>query len=209
MMVIDRVVYNFAKVMSVLFHPLLLPTYTFLFISGTGIHLSTRETKVRLTLALLVFITTFLIPMMVVMVLKTLGIVRTLEMPGRSERTLPLLLSGVVYYLSYRFFLRYNLPVEYSLVLLGATAMILIAMFVNLRWKISIHMMGIGGVTGILHGMAQYIPNQVFVSLVIVIAIAGLLGFSRMVAGSHKPGEIYTGFLTGYLLFVILFLAVR
>lgn len=207
-MTVRLVAYNFGKGLSVLLHPLLMPTYVYLIISGLSIHPATRIVQVRLSLILLFLITTFLIPLMVVLMIKTLGLIRSLEMHGRSERTLPLLLTAIIYYFSFRYIQRFGLPAEYSLVLLGATSMILVAMFVNLRWKISLHMMGIGGVAGILHGMAGHFPHGVFTATVVVIALAGMLGASRLFTGTHKPGEVYAGFISGYLLFLILFTTV-
>jgi hypothetical protein len=201
--------YNFSRGLSVLLHPLLMPTYVYLMISSFSMHPATRIAQVRLSLTLLFLITTFLIPLMVVLILKTVGLIRSLEMHGRSERTLPLLLTAIIYYFSFRYIQRFGLPAEYSLMLLGATSMILMAMFLNLRWKISLHMMGIGGVAGILHGMAGHFPDVVFISTVAVIAMAGLLGSSRLFAGSHKPAEIYSGFISGYLLFLILFTTIH
>jgi hypothetical protein len=195
----------FARGIALVFHPLLLPTYAFLFFSGFAGYPSIRIASVRLTLGFLFFTATFLIPALMVLSLKTLGAISSVHIPKREERTLPFLITAVIYYFVYRYFQKYGLPAEYSLMLLASTAMTLMAMFINLKWKISIHMMGIGGLTGMLHGLSNHFMNQLFIPTVIVIGIAGLLGFSRLYTESHKPAEVYTGYVLGYFLFFLLF----
>ncbi|MFO7721693.1 MAG: hypothetical protein R6V49_00575, partial [Bacteroidales bacterium] len=179
-----------------------------LYISGIHYPGATKLASARLLLALLVFIATFLIPSVMVWMMKSTGFVSSFQMPQRRERTLPFLLTAILYYVAYQYFGRYNLPAEYSLLLLGATAMILVAMFINLKWKISIHMMGIGGAIGVLHGMAVYFPHSFLVPVAVGFALAGLLGTARLTSGSHRPAEVYVGFLVGYFLFLVLFSSV-
>jgi hypothetical protein len=200
-----RLSQQFFMGLSVVLHPLLMPAYLYIFLTGIQYPGATRVASVRFLLILLVFIATFLIPAVVVWMMKSTGLVSSLQMHNRKERTLPFLVTAVLYYLSFRYFSRYGLPTEYSLVLLGSTAMILMAMVINVKWKISIHMMGIGGALGVLHGMAAYYPYPFLMPVSIGFALAGLLGTARLVSGSHKPQEVYTGFLAGYLLFLILF----
>lgn len=195
----------FTRGISVLFHPLLLPSWTFLFLSGLDSYQAIRLAPARLSLFVVIFITTFLIPGIVMFMLKTTGIIGSLHMHERRERTLPFLLTAIIYYLSYRYFLRFGLPGIYSLMMLSATAMIIVAMIINLKWKISIHMMGVGGVCGMLHAISPQFPHVMFIPVVIVTAAAGIIGFSRLHSGSHNPPQIYTGFLVGYFLFFILF----
>jgi hypothetical protein len=204
----QRLLQHFSLWLSVLLHPLLMPTYLFLFISGIHYPGATGVASVRFLLALLVFIATFLIPSILVWMMKNTGYVSSFQMHQRKERTLPFLVTAILYYVSYRYFSRYNLPTEYSLLLLGATAMILVAMFINLKWKISIHMMGIGGATGVMHGMAVYLPHPFLIPIAVAIGLAGLLGTARLINGSHRPAEVYTGFLIGYFLFLMLFTTV-
>ena len=191
--------------LSYLLHPLLMPVYGFLFLSSLDYHGATRIAGLRYSLLLLIGITTFGIPVMLVSVMKTLGFIKSLHMFERKERTVPFLLTALVYYFAYRFFRRTGIPIELQMMILGATAMILIAMLVNLKFKISIHMMGVGGMTGMLHGLAFWFPHQFFIPIVVIVGFAGLLGCARLILGSHRQSEIYSGYLVGYILFYVLF----
>jgi len=195
----------FAKGLSYLMHPLVLPVSSFLFLSTLPGYQSVQVAPFREMLLLLVFLFTFMVPVLLMGILRSAGRVRSFQMEERGERTLPYLVTGIAYYLAYRYFLRMGLPSVYPLVLLSATAMILLALIVNLRWKVSIHMMGVGGALGMLHGLAGRFPGEMFAPTVVLIALAGMLAFSRLYLGSHRPEEVYGGFLGGYMLFLVTF----
>jgi membrane-associated phospholipid phosphatase len=195
----------FSRVVAVMFHPMLLPSLAFLLLTGLDSYLSLRISPVRLQLFFLLLAMTFLVPAMVMVLLKHARFISSFQLEDRKERTLPLVITAIIYYLTFRFFQRSGMPWIYSLMLLSATAMILSAMFINLKWKISLHMLGVGGVFGMFHGLAPLFPHQLFIPSVVVAGLAGLIGFSRLYLKSHKPIEIYTGFIVGYLIFLILF----
>lgn len=201
----NRMLSLVSRGVSVVFHPMLLPSLAFLFLSGLESFQALRIAQVRVQLFWLMFAMTFMAPAMVMVLLQKSGLITSLLLEERKERTLPLVLTAIIYYLTFRFFQRSGLPWIYSLMLLSATAMILSAMFVNLKWKISLHMLGIGGVFGMFHGLAPLFPHQLFLPSVVVIALAGVIGFSRLYLRSHKPMEIYAGFIIGYLIFLVLF----
>ncbi len=204
-MFIQKITHWFTRGISVIFHPLLLPSWTFLYLSGLASYQAMRIAPARRSFFLLIFISTFLIPGVMMFMLKTMRVIESLHMDDRKERTLPFLLTAFIYYFSYRYFQRLALPDIYLLMMLSATAMIITAMIINLKWKISIHMMGIGGVCGMFHALSPHYPHVMFIPVVIVTAVAGIIAFSRLHSGSHRPSEVYVGFITGYLLFFILF----
>jgi len=82
----------------------------------------------------------------------------------------------------------------------------LLLLLINFEFKISAHMAGIGGVTGLLTGIGIRMNIDMTFLIIIAIAIAGLIGFARLKQNAHKPPEVYLGFLTGVAVFVILIL---
>jgi membrane-associated phospholipid phosphatase len=69
-------------------------------------------------------------------------------------------------------------------------------------------MLGIGGMTGLLMGLSLNLNIDLTWFVIAAIILAGFLGFARIQSNSHKPSEIYSGFLVGgvvlFLLFVFL-----
>lgn len=84
--------------------------------------------------------------------------------------------------------------------------LIALVTLINFKWKISIHMIGIGGLTGVFIGLAINLSLNLTVMIGAFIALAGLVGFARLQLNAHKPSEIYAGYLIGVFIMSGLFL---
>ena len=84
------------------------------------------------------------------------------------------------------------------MLLLGAAASVVLAILINLKWKVSIHMIGIGGIVGMFFGMSSFLLIDLRFPILISLLVAGLIGTARMAMGSHKPPQLYVGFLIGF-----------
>jgi len=194
--------------LSVVLHPLLMPLYLYFFMTSRWYPFSVFAVQSWWVLPLILLILTFCIPLIMVAMLKTMGLITSLHLENRSERTVPFLVTAIAHYFASRMVQRFGVPSEYTLMLLGSSGMILLAMAINFRWKISIHMMGIGGVAGILLGLSRYAPAHFFYPVMVVFVLSGLVGVSRIGTGSHRPAEVYAGFLVGFTWFLVLFTAI-
>jgi hypothetical protein len=92
-----------------------------------------------------------------------------------------------------------RLPRVFFILTLGAAAAIAISVIINMKWKISIHMVGIGGLVGTFFGLSAFLLVDLRMTIIFFILIAGLLGAARLKLGAHKPSQIYVGFLAGFL----------
>ncbi|MFL2573264.1 MAG: hypothetical protein ACJ0P8_02345 [Flavobacteriales bacterium] len=62
---------------------------------------------------------------------------------------------------------------------LGAIYVVLISLLITKKWKISLHMLAIGGTTGVFI-MLEFLFGQNLMLLLITILISGILGYSRL-----------------------------
>jgi hypothetical protein len=92
-----------------------------------------------------------------------------------------------------------TLPKVFYLMLLGAITAVVIVVLVNLKWKISIHMVGIGGITGMLFGLSGLLILDLRIPIIISFLVAGFLGTARLRMGAHLPPQIYVGYLVGFV----------
>jgi hypothetical protein len=90
-------------------------------------------------------------------------------------------------------------PRVFFLLTLGAAAALALAIIINLKWKISIHMIGIGALIGTFFGLSTFLLVDLRISIIVFLLIAGLLGSARLTLGSHKPSQIYAGLVLGFL----------
>ena len=211
--------------LSVIFHPLLVPSYMLFLLLLINPYLfgvsSVRDEPARLIL-LLVFLYTFFIPAVTVMVMYFLGMIKNINAPDREERIGPYLVTGMLYlWVYYNFYKTGQLPPAYVSFLLGVVIALFISFFINIFSKISIHTVGMGGLlamTVISFGWFSYgsfdlpvrdmgvVTISMYNLILTVIVLAGLVGTARLILKAHESSDVYGGYLVGFIAQFIAFL---
>lgn len=162
---------------------------------------------VPLRILLWIAASTILLPGIMILFFKTTGLVTSWKIENQQERNWPLLIGAVIYLAAFYVLRNPVVPFFIRLFLLGAILGILISLVINLRWKISLHMIGIGGLCG---GMSMLMIMQGSGSPLILFTIficAGILGTSRLFLEAHSPQQVFAGFVTGFITqFLLLFI---
>ena len=195
-----------ARAISVIFQPLLIPTYGFiiLFSINTFFSLLINPSAKWMILGV-VFLTTFLFPAVMIFFMMKLGVISSLNLRKRQERVLPFLITGIFYYLVYYMLRQLQISPIYNYFMIGTTLVVVVAMIINFFWKISIHMISLGGVLGLFLGLTFVMMIDLTPLLVLIIFISGLVGYSRLKLGAHTPAQVYSGFLTGFVVMLSLY----
>lgn len=177
-----------------------MPFYAVLLVMNLNTYISySISPQVQRIIVSLVFVTTGIMPVITALLLLQKGLIRSLEMENIEERRIPFLTTGVYYLTCYYLLQQLPIPRLLSLMVLGATLTILIAWLLSFRWKVSIHMIGIGGFTGMLIAITQVLGAPLLLVIIISVLIAGLLGTARLIMNAHSPSQVYTGFGIGLL----------
>ena len=92
-----------------------------------------------------------------------------------------------------------NLPRYMSGIILATLIAMVICIFINLKWKISEHMTGMGGVVGGLIAFSFLFNYNPVWWLCFFILIAGMLGTSRIILKQHTLGQVLSGFVVGVI----------
>lgn len=196
-----------ASVISYILHPLLVPTYIIIFLLNMNVFLAFMiPFTVRLWIISMFFTVTFAMPAMMIYMMHRKGIISSLQMEIRAERFYPLLLTAIFWGIGYSLISRTGLPVVYYQYLLGGIAALIVAMIVNYFWKISLHMLGMGGLTGVFLGFSFRIGIDIFLLLTILILLSGLVGYARLKVNSHNPPQIYAGYIIGVILMTVVYM---
>jgi hypothetical protein len=199
----------FSRVISVAMHPLLMPLYMLLLLLNLNSFIShTLPVTHKLTLSGMVLLTTVIFPLFLTWMLKRLGLISSYQMPGREERVYPILAVSVFYYLTY--YLLKEVPVSaiFSYYMLGATLLAILSFSINFFGKVSLHMIGIGSLTGLFVGLTLNFGINLNAEILGGILLAGIIGFARLREGAHKPAESYSGFAMGVLVMAVLMMVV-
>jgi len=195
-----------AKFFSVVFQPLLIPTYSLLILFNLNNHIAFGiPVNARQMILGMVFITTFLLPAIFLVFLYKRGIIKTLQMDSREERIFPMIITGIFYLTTYYIIRKFQLDSIYIRLFLGSVVTVLGALIISLYWKISMHMMGIGGLAGALAGVAQSLNIDMTTWIIIALFCSGLTGFARLRLNAHTPGQVYAGFLSGFFILYFFF----
>lgn len=135
-------------------------------------------------------------------VLHRRGVLGDMEVSDRSERTLPFLIVLFYQLLGYYALTRPGvyLPTELLGLVVAMMAALVLALFVNRRIKLSMHLMANGGGFGALWAFNQLHGLGLEAWLPLGFAVAGVVGWSRMRMGVHTPRELALGFLVGFTL---------
>ena len=189
-----------AQIISVVGHPLFMPLYAVGLIFRFNPHISLQVPNVLQQLVFgVLIIFTLVLPSITGFVLKKLGVIRSVYMKTAEERKWPFLFTLLWYYLGFELLTEMALPLSLYLLMIGAISVILVAHLITLRWKISVHMIGIGGVIGAMVGISYRFQYDHFYLIIVLVFVAGLIGFSRLKTQSHNYRQVYAGFFLGFI----------
>ncbi len=217
-----------AQILSVVFHPLLMVTYMLLLLLVInpyqfGVYKMTEQWK----LVLMVFLSTFAMPMFAVFLMKSLNMVKSMQLEDRYERIGPYILTGVFYMWMFINFYKgetQTFPKPLVIMMLGSTIALFLAFFFNNFTKVSAHAAGMGGLVGMALVNTLYFNFDTFTAslgwlgmyeistnlvLMAVIILAGMVCTARLILGAHTEKQLYIGFALGFAAQFIALLFIR
>lgn len=190
---------SISHVISTVFQPLLMPTYGIMLLfvyTYFGVIYSHQFWQIVSPVILF----SFAIPAILIFLLFRMGIISDLSLKVRRERFYPYLITLLSYSAMIVFYYRMHMPRWFMMIMAASVAIMVIAIFITLLWKISAHMFGIGGLIGGAMAVSFYVersnPYYMFMGLFI---IAGLVGTSRLILRRHTLSQVIAGFLLGFL----------
>lgn len=194
--------HRLAFFLSVVLHPLLLPTYIFGILFGLTpelVGVIALSPSARVSLLVLLFLNTFVAPALVIYYLYWLGFVQSLQLQSLRDRRLPYLISLIIYSLSTYLFGWQFQPVselapQIAVVLGSITVSLLFVALISLSWQISAHGVGMGGLLGALGGVIlRYGDFALFLPFVLSVIATGLLLSARLRLNAHTPAQVSAG----------------
>lgn len=128
-----------------------------------------------------------------VLVLRARSRVTAWDVPERRERTGPYLVSVAVSAAGLALLVLLEAPVAQRLLLWCYSVNTLVLVAINLRWKISAHLMGYTG------PLIFLLPLSAPLLLVLALGAAAL-GWARVRLGAHTPAQVVAGAIAGVFL---------
>ncbi len=193
-------------------HPLLMATYMCLLLFF-GIQNTVYDyltpLRAKVWVSVIVFLFSFVFPVVNIFILVRLKRIPNLTLSNQKDRTFPLFITAMFYFGLFYLLMDQNIWNSIKLFVLGGAICILITTIINLKYKISAHMVGLGGVLGILISVSYLIKFNMTPYYIAVILIAGLVGCARLILNEHKPAQLYLGFFLGLIIQSVLFFSLQ
>lgn len=186
------------KSASYIFHPIWMPflgSLLYFFITPRFFPVPLIKAKL-----LAIAITTLFIPIVFYFLLKNLGKADSMFLSDVRQRRWPLFFFCLLIGLNlYQILDVYNYPALYFFfvgILFSAITGLFLA-FLDL--KISLHMVGLSGITMFVIALSIFYHINLIYSIAFLIAAIGLTATSRLEFKAHTPLELILGFLIGVL----------
>jgi len=187
---------RFYKLISTILHPIVIPTIGvmlyFLLIPNRFLH------DEKLTILSLVFVVSYIIPLLILIILKKLKFIKTYQTESIRERKLPIALMIMVFYLLGNW-LNSIINFRDLALLFYATSLGLFLIYILFSFKIkaSIHLLSFGISTGFFLVLSSVYEQSYTLVIIIIILLAGLLASARLNLRAHTSKEVYIGFFIG------------
>ncbi|MCM1291630.1 MAG: phosphatase PAP2 family protein [Prevotella sp.] len=188
-----------SNIISWLMVPMMMPVYAILLIFGLSV-LNYISPSTRLWVTLIVAGINLLLPAIIIVVLKRIGVVQDLGLNGRKERLIPYLASIMALCATAWFMWSKQSPAWVWLFFLGGAVGGVINLIINFRWKISAHAAGVAGIVALILRIASdgFPQGNVLVWLMVWILLAGLTGSARLYLKRHTLGQVLAGYAVGF-----------
>lgn len=188
-----------AKLISFLFHPVVVPVLVVVFILYIHPYIFAGFTKWNKSVVLLqAFVMFTFFPVVTVLLLKALKFINTVYLHTQKDRIIPLVACGIWYF--WIWYVWRNLPdyprqaVIFPMAIWIAASIGLLA---NITMKISLHAISMGVMLCYLFYLSLSGWSDMGLYLSIGILIAGVVTTSRLLVSDHTQREIYFGLLLG------------
>lgn len=189
-----------AKIISIIFHPLFMPAYGILilfYISGT--FLTYLPGLVKRIVFIIIIVNTIILPLSVVPFFISQKIIKSIHMETTRERIIPLTMNSIFFYLGFYLLNKLQVPDLIKMYVFASFSVVVVTLLISLKWKISIHMIGIGGLTGAIISISWHLGVDMKAIWMGLMLCGGLIGFARLELNKHTPAQVYSGFFTGLI----------
>jgi len=192
-----RQLIQISKIISVIFSPFYAPLWAFLWMFCFS-YLNMLQLGYKIFILTLVWITTVLIPRSGINIFRIAMDWTHWQLSHREHRHLPYIVTVCSYSACLIIMTKLKMPMFIRGIVLSALISQIICVIVNAWWKVSTHMVGMGGLVGALIAFSMlFYFNPIFL-LCFLLILSGIVGTARMLLRQHTLAQIFVGFGIGF-----------
>lgn len=204
-----------SRILSLLFHPMLILLYIFLFgIATNPFFFGFHGFSDKVVLMLFVFFTGFFIPLLSILMMRALNLIPDLSMREKRQRIFPYIATGIFYlWLLINVWNNPDIPVMLRGGVLGVVIALFLSFFINNFERLSAHAAGMGSlsgfvlIAGVFFSLEQFsvtirsstIAMDWVVVFALVFLMSGAVGTARLILKKHQINELIPGYFVGFM----------
>ena len=195
-----------ARALSAIFSPFYTPVWILIVLFFYS-YLSMLPLSYRMFILFTTFTFTVFIPRLGINIFRMIMRWSHLQLSHREHRHMPYILTICSYTVCIVLMTRMNVVMFVRGIIMAAFVSQIICIFVNAWWKVSTHMVGMGGLVGALVAFSNlFYFNPMWYACGLIL-LSGALGTSRIILRQHSLAQVLVGFLIGFvcaLVFILL-----
>lgn len=146
----------------------------------------------------MIYIFTVLIPRTGINIFRVFNKWTHWQLSLREHRHLPYILTVISYTTCLVLMTHIKAAMFFKGIVIAALVTQLICVVINAWWKISTHMVGMGGLVGALIAFSYLLYFNPAIPVCILILLSGALGTSRIILRQHTVAQVFVGFAVGF-----------
>lgn len=187
-----------AAIISVVFHPLLMPLYGLLIVFSTPTLFGYLPFVQKKFIVFILATNNILLPFSMLPYLKWRKVISSWTIDNRSERVTPLALTTFFYFVSVYVVMKFTIPGFIKALFIASALISLAVTVINFWWKISIHSVGAGSLTSMVLILSLTMHTPLIPLIIAAILVSGFILSSRLWLQQHSPAEVWSGYLLGF-----------
>jgi hypothetical protein len=197
-----------AKIISIVFHPLLMPVYGMAIIFSAPTLLGYLPFNVKKLLLLIMLVNNILLPLSFLPFFIHRNIITSWAITERKERNIPLIITTILYCITSFIIFRLPIPLFLKSFIFASAFLSFMITLINLWWKISLHSVGAGALIGLVLMLSLKMLAPLDLYLISAIIAGGLILSSRLKLNLHNAQQVWVGLFAGFFgltVFMMLF----
>ena len=155
--------------------------------------------KYRLVLLAVVVVFTIIVPRLMILLFRKSGNFSRWQFDARTNRHIQYAISLISYIACFFLLKRMDVYGFVASVVVAAIMAQIICFIINMWWKISVHMVGVGGWIGFVGVFSFRFAFDPVVPTCVILILAGILGSCQMLFRQHNLVQIIAGFFVGMI----------
>jgi hypothetical protein len=189
---------------SYIFHPIFSSIYGTLFFFVIAKNYFNNP-QIYITL-IQVTILTVLMPLSMYFLFRSLGLLSSFTEASIAERRMPIAIQAILLFVLIKYSISKEMFTElYYFFLGGLLSTLVVLSAVLLKFKASLHMIGISALTAFIYGLSVYYQLPFTYLIGICIICMGFVASSRLYKKAHTPIELIAGIFIGMVPQLLLF----